>query len=105
MLCSKHVEDNSVTNILLMNKENCALKLVDEIILYVSLSFYLRTNFTKTDPVLKLGFCSERPAVNRLTHGIVWFETVADARYSRIVGERVITLLPARLALIRSMEM
>ena len=29
----KHVEDNSVTNILLMNKENCALKLVDEIIL------------------------------------------------------------------------
>ena len=30
---SKHVEDNSVTNILLMNKENCALKLVDEIIL------------------------------------------------------------------------
>jgi len=33
-LCSKHVEDNSVTNILLMNKENCALKLFDEIILY-----------------------------------------------------------------------
>ena len=32
--CSKHVEDNSVTNILLMNKETCALKLVDEIILY-----------------------------------------------------------------------
>ena len=32
--CSKHVEDNSVTNILLMNKENCALKLVDETILY-----------------------------------------------------------------------
>ena len=31
--CSKHVEDNSVTNILLMNKENCASKLVDEIIL------------------------------------------------------------------------
>ena len=30
----KHVEDNSVTNILLMNKENCALKLVDEIIIY-----------------------------------------------------------------------
>ena len=29
----QHVEDNSVTNILLMNKENCALKLVDEIIL------------------------------------------------------------------------
>ena len=29
----RHVEDNSVTNILLMNKENCALKLVDEIIL------------------------------------------------------------------------
>ena len=27
------LEDNSVTNILLMNKENCALKLVDEIIL------------------------------------------------------------------------
>ena len=27
------VEDNSVTNILLMNKENCALKLVDEIII------------------------------------------------------------------------
>ena len=27
-------EDNSVTNILLMNKENCALKFVDEIILY-----------------------------------------------------------------------
>ena len=26
-----HVEDNSVTNILLMNKEKCALKLVDEI--------------------------------------------------------------------------
>ena len=33
MLMLKHVEDNSVTNILLMNKENCALKLVDEIIL------------------------------------------------------------------------
>ena len=30
----KRVEDNSVTNILSMNKENCALKLVDEIILY-----------------------------------------------------------------------
>ena len=30
----KNVEDNNVTNILLMNKENCALKLVDEIILY-----------------------------------------------------------------------
>jgi len=30
----KHVEDNSVTDTLLMNKENCALKLVDEIILY-----------------------------------------------------------------------
>ena len=28
------MEDNSATNILLMNKENCALKLVDEIILY-----------------------------------------------------------------------
>ena len=26
---------NSVTNILLMNKENCALKLVDEIILQI----------------------------------------------------------------------
>ena len=33
-LRAEHVEDNSVTNILLMNKENCALKLVDEIILY-----------------------------------------------------------------------
>ena len=30
----KNVEDNSVTNILLMNKENCASKLVDEIILF-----------------------------------------------------------------------
>ena len=30
----KNVEDNNVTNILLMNKENCALKLVYEIILY-----------------------------------------------------------------------
>ena len=30
---ARNVEDNSVTNILLMNKENCALKLVDEIIL------------------------------------------------------------------------
>ena len=29
----KHVEDNSVTDTLLMNKENCALKLVDKIIL------------------------------------------------------------------------
>ena len=35
--CSKHVEDNSVTSILLMNKENCALKLVDEIILSTQL--------------------------------------------------------------------
>jgi len=33
MLMLEHVEDNSVTNILLMNKENCASKLVDEIIL------------------------------------------------------------------------
>ena len=33
-ICSKHVKYNSVTNILLMNKENCTLKLVDEIILY-----------------------------------------------------------------------
>jgi len=39
---SGHVEDNSVTNILLMNKENCALKLVDEIILYVPLFFPIR---------------------------------------------------------------
>ena len=31
------MEDNSVKNILLMNKENCALKLVDEIILYLAL--------------------------------------------------------------------
>ena len=30
----KHVEDNNVTNILLTNKENCALNLVDEIIIY-----------------------------------------------------------------------
>ena len=30
----RHVKDNSVANILLMNKENCALKLFDEIILY-----------------------------------------------------------------------
>ena len=37
--CSKHVEDNSVKNILLMNKENCALKLVDEIILYYDARF------------------------------------------------------------------
>jgi len=29
--CSKHVEDNNVTGILFVNKENCALKLVDEI--------------------------------------------------------------------------
>ena len=29
-----HVEDSSVIYILLMNKENCALKLVNEIILY-----------------------------------------------------------------------
>ena len=28
--CSKHVEDNSVTNIWLMNKENCSLKLVEK---------------------------------------------------------------------------
>ena len=32
--CWKYVEDNSVIDMLLMNKENCALKLVDEIILY-----------------------------------------------------------------------
>jgi len=31
---NKYVEDNSVTNMLLMNKENCALKLVDKIIPY-----------------------------------------------------------------------
>jgi len=36
MWMSKHVEDSSVTYILLMNKENCALKLVNEIILTVS---------------------------------------------------------------------
>ena len=29
------MEDNSVTNILLMNKENCALKLVNDIILFL----------------------------------------------------------------------
>ena len=34
-LCKRlHSTVHSVTNILLMNKENCALKLVDEIILY-----------------------------------------------------------------------
>jgi len=32
--CADVYRDNSVTNILLMNKENCALKLVDEITLY-----------------------------------------------------------------------
>ena len=32
LLSSKHVEDNNVTNILLTNK-NCALNLVDEIII------------------------------------------------------------------------
>ena len=35
MLMLETFEDNSVTNILLMNKENCALKLVDEIILCI----------------------------------------------------------------------
>ena len=37
-VCTVHwlSEDNNVTNILLMNKENCALKLVDEIILSVN---------------------------------------------------------------------
>ena len=34
MLMLETCRDNSVTNTLLMNKENCALKLVDEIILY-----------------------------------------------------------------------
>ena len=33
-LVESGLQDNSETNILLMNKENCALKLVDEIILY-----------------------------------------------------------------------
>ena len=33
LLSSTCFENNNVTNILLMNKENCALKLVDEIIL------------------------------------------------------------------------
>ena len=36
-----HVGDNSVTNILLMNKENCALKLVDEIILKSCYCFHI----------------------------------------------------------------
>ena len=47
------VQDNSVTNILLMNKENCALKLVDEINLYYDarskkhqISYTVCTNYT-----------------------------------------------------------
>ena len=48
LLSSKHVEDNSVTNILLVNKENCALKLVDEIILY----YDARSKNTKKQHVL-----------------------------------------------------
>ena len=34
LLSSTCFEDNNVTNVLLTNTENCALKLVDEIILY-----------------------------------------------------------------------
>jgi hypothetical protein len=45
-------------------------------------------NLTGPDPVSKLGFCREMPAVNRLKHSTVWFETVADIRYGRIVGEK-----------------
>jgi len=50
--------------------------------------FYSPTNLTETDPVSKPGFCSDRPAVYRLKHGNVWFETVADVNYGRIVDER-----------------
>ena len=39
---SGHVEDNNVTNTLLMNKENCALKLVDEIMVHSVFIFSLR---------------------------------------------------------------
>jgi len=38
----RHDEANSVTNTVLMNKENCALKLVDEIILFLGAFAELR---------------------------------------------------------------
>ena len=41
LMLEKHVEDNSVTNILLMDIENCALKLVDEIILNKNKSVFV----------------------------------------------------------------
>jgi len=42
--------DNSVTNILLMNKENCALKLVDEIFnIYSSFSFFIKLYTTSLE--------------------------------------------------------
>ena len=39
----KNVEDCNVTYILLMNKENCALKLVDETILYLYMYLFIFT--------------------------------------------------------------
>ena len=46
----KNVEDNSVTNILLINKENSALKLVDEIIqLYM-----FETQFSRNCSVVQI---------------------------------------------------
>ena len=65
--------DNSVTNILLMNKENCAIKLVDEI----SLRPRLPTNFTFLPffssmtvcfKTINMGAEGERRIVNSFAH-------------------------------------
>ena len=56
------MEDNSVTNILLMNKENFALKLVEEIILYYNAR-------SKKHRILGVYEC-----FNRITVFIVWLE-------------------------------
>ena len=63
LLSSKHVEDNNVTNILLTNKENCALKLVDEIILYYDARSKkyqktIRRDVTQNDTVITVFDCT-----------------------------------------------
>ena len=45
MLMLEKVEDNNVTNILLMKKEKCALKLVDEIYIYIYIYICFRDLF------------------------------------------------------------
>ena len=84
---SIHVEDNSVTNIFSMNKENCALKLVDEIIPYncmykSSLNLTLGCSKHVEDTTIKLNYYCKKCAFCRfLLHMYITMHVSRNVNY------------------------